>query len=176
MVVLRSSIARLVSILAVAACASPEPAQQPVDLAADADAIRQASMAWLEAVRAKDYAAAAANFASDGVVYHEHAEPSVGPAAVQARAEAEWARMPNAQMSWTVDNVVVAQAADMALEQGTWTFSNEGEQDTGKYITVWKKVDGAWKVAADMGVSTTPEPADSAAATPADSAAANPGG
>jgi hypothetical protein len=30
--------------------------------------------------------------------------------------------------------------------------------DTGKFVTVWKKVDGAWKVMYDLGNSTVPLP------------------
>jgi ketosteroid isomerase-like protein len=80
----------------------------------------------------------------------------VGPAAIQANAEAEAAAMPNAVIGWIVDVVVVAASGDMAYETGTWTMSNEGTQDTGKYITVWRKLGGQWKAISDMGVSTLP--------------------
>lgn len=160
MVILRSRLVTLAGLAALVGCAAPEPAPPPVDLAADAQAIRDASMAWLAAVQAKDHAAAAANYAPDGMAFPEHQEPLVGPAAYQAHAEAEWAKTPNATVSWTVDDVVVASAGDMAMEKGSYTFTNEGQTEQGRYITVWRKVDGAWKVAADIGVNTTPEPAE----------------
>jgi ketosteroid isomerase-like protein len=81
----------------------------------------------------------------------------VGPAAAQAEWEREMGGMPNATISWATEKVTVAASGDLALETGTWTFANEGAQDTGKYITVWQKVSGEWKAIADMGVSTMPE-------------------
>lgn len=145
-------------VLVLAACA--QPASGPmVDLAAEEQAIRDASTAWLAAVQARDLAAAAANFAPDGMAYSENQDPLVGPAAIQADAEAQWEEMPNASVSWSTDRVIMAASGDLAVELGTYTFSNEGEEDTGKYVTAWTKIDGAWKVAADIGVSTVPEEA-----------------
>lgn len=147
--------------LVIAGCAAPEPAAPPVDVVAEAQAVRDASMAWLAAVQARDFAAAAANFAPDGYSFPEHRDPLMGPAAIQADFEAQWAKTPSATLSWTVDNVVVAASGDLAMELGSFTFTDAGEEDRGKYITVWRKVDGAWKVAGDMGVSIVPEKADS---------------
>ena len=137
------------------ACAG-QTATPAVDLAAEEQAIRDASAQWMAATQAKNWAAAAAFFAPDGVAFPGNHEPLVGPAAIQANAEAEAAAMPNAVIGWTVDAVVVAASGDMAYETGTWTMSNEGTQDTGKYITVWRKLGGQWKALSDMGVSTLP--------------------
>ena len=143
-------------VLALVACA--QPASEPmVDLAAEEQAVRDASMAWLDAVQARDMAAAAAYFAPDGMTFPEHQEPLVGPAAIQANGEAQWAEMPNASVTWSVDRVIMSASGDLAVEMGTFTVSNEGEEDTGKYVTTWRKIDGIWKVAADIGVSTVPE-------------------
>jgi ketosteroid isomerase-like protein len=143
-------------VLALAACA--QPAGGPaVDLGAEEQAVRDASMAWLEAMQARDLAAAAANFAGDGIAYSEHEDPLVGPAAIQADMEARWEETPNLTVSWSTDRVIMAASGDLAVEFGTYTFNNEGEEDTGKYVTAWRKIDGAWKVAADIGVSTVPE-------------------
>jgi len=153
MVTRRRLFTAVAGILALAACA--QPASEPVvDVAAEEQAIRDASMAWLAAVQARDHAAAAANFAPDGVTFPENQDPLVGPAAIQAASEAQWAETPNASVSWSVDRVIMSASGDVAVELGTFTFSNEGEEDTGKYVTAWTKIDGAWKVAADIGVST----------------------
>ena len=146
----------LAGVLALAACA--QPASEPmVDLAAEEQAVHDASMAWLDAVHARDAAAAAAFFAPDGMTFPEHQDPIVGPAAIQAESEAQWAEMPNASVSWSVDRIIMAASGDLAVELGTFTVNNEGEVDTGKYVTTWRKMDGTWKVAADIGVSTVPE-------------------
>jgi len=140
------------------------PSQPTVDLAAEGQAIRDASTAWLAAEQAKDYAKAAANFAEDGIAYPGEQDPLVGPAAIQAYYEADAAKKPNETFSWTVDGVAVAASGDMAVETGSWMSNNEGKEQRGKYVTTWKKVGGVWKVATDMSVSTTPAAVDSTAA------------
>ena len=151
----------LAGLAAIVGCRGSQPA---VDLTAEAQAVRDASMAWSAADQVKDWAKAAATFAPDGIAFPEHQDPLVGPVAIQAADEANAAKMPNALWSWTVDNVVVAASGDMAVEVGSWVFTNEGKEvDRGKYVTTWRKVEGAWKVSTDIGVSTVPEAADTAA-------------
>jgi len=145
----------LVLAAVIGACAQ-QTAAPAVDLAAEEQAVRDASAKWLTAAQAKDWAASAANFAPDGIGFMPNMAPMVGPAAVQANYEAEAAAMPNLIVNWTTDLVVVAASGDLAYETGTWTRTNEGQQDTGKFITVWRKLEGQWKVIGDMGVSTMP--------------------
>jgi ketosteroid isomerase-like protein len=152
---LRRTVILLALAATVGAC-TQQAAAPAADLAAEELAIRDASAKWLAAVQAKDWAAAAASFAADGMAFPQNQAPLVGPAAVQANAEAQAAAMPNMTTNWTTDLVVVAASGDLAYESGTWTMTNEGTQDTGKYITVWRKLDGQWKAVADMGVSTMP--------------------
>ena len=51
------------------------------------------------------------------------------------------------------------------MEYGTWSETGLGangtEEDHGRYVTVFRKVDGAWKIAADASLSTKPEVAAS---------------
>jgi ketosteroid isomerase-like protein len=140
------------ALAALAACAK----QPTTNIAAEEQAVRDASAAWMKAVQAHDWAAAAANIAPDGMEFEEHAEPVVGPTAAQAAAEADWAKTPNAEINWSTDKVVVAASGDLAYEVGSWSMTNEGKTDKGKYVTVWQKVGGTWKAAADIGVSTMP--------------------
>jgi len=152
----------LAGLTAIAGCAQPKPA---VDPTAEAQAVRDASAAWLAASQAKDWTTSSAVFAPDGIAYPGHQDPLVGPAAIQAYYEADAAKNPNGSISWTTDDVLVAASGDLAMEIGSWVYSDGGKEvDRGKYVTNWKKVDGAWKVAADVGVSTVPEKPDSLAA------------
>jgi uncharacterized protein (TIGR02246 family) len=150
-------------VLALAACATPAP---QVDTAADEQAVRALSMKWLELDRAKDHAGIAALFADDGVVYRGGEEPAVGAAAIQAAMAQEDARNPNEAVDWTTDKVEISSAGDIAIEQGSWSATGSGpagnQQDRGRFLTVWRKVNGEWKVVADMSVSTV---APAAAAT-----------
>jgi len=150
--------------MALGACAQP-PAAPVVDLASEEQAIRAASAAWLAAAQSKDWTSAAANFADDGVGYPDHKDPVVGPAANQAAMESQWAGTPNATINWTTSKVVVAASGDLAYEMGSFALMNEGVEDRGNYVTVWKKTATGWKVAADIGVSSVPQ-ADSTAKPP----------
>lgn len=149
---------------ALAACA-PADSGPMVDLAAEEQAIRDLSMQWMQSVQAKDAAAVAALFATDGTTIFD-GEVTVGPAAIQAQSEAEFAEMPDAEVSWTTNAVTVAASGDMAYERGSWTADLDGAGDmqpvSGEYVTVWVKVDGGWKVAVDAGSTISPMDEDEA--------------
>jgi ketosteroid isomerase-like protein len=139
-------------------CAGPRPA--PPDLGAAEKAIRAADARWLQAVKARDAAAEAALFARDGTAYRAHIEPLVGPAAFQSYAARQYAANPRVSLTWTTDAIHVAASGDIAVQTGTYHIAGLGPrgdgQDRGNFVTIWKKVGGAWKVWDDIGSSTTP--------------------
>lgn len=154
----------LTPFLATIALAGCAPQSNPqVDLDAEAQAIRQLSAQWLEAATARDAAAIGAIYAPDGISYAENRDPIVGRAAIEAHIAGEYAQYPNSAITWTVDDVRIARSGDMAYELGTWQWTSDpavaAMEETGKYVTVWTKADGAWRAAVDIGASTQPEAA-----------------
>jgi ketosteroid isomerase-like protein len=153
----------LVSLVAVR-CAAPAPPPPPPgpDLAAEERAIRAADAQWLKASQAKDAAGEAAVIASDAMVYRANENPIAGPAAFQAYAEKTYKENPKMSGGWTTDKITVAASGDMAVQTGTYNLEGLGPKgdvkDAGKFVTVWKKVGGAWKVAYDVGSTTMPDP------------------
>lgn len=156
-------------IIALAACqaGAPEAAEtapavetMAVDVAAEEQAIRDLDNQMLAAAAAKDAAAVAAFFAPDGRSMLDNAPAAVGTAAI-AEAWGAMLQAPGATLTWTPTLIRVANAGDLAYDLGTYTFSFDGPDgrvtDTGKYVTVWTKVDGQWKIAADIGNSDLPE-------------------
>ena len=146
----------------VAACSQPSPA--PVskpDLAMEEKAIRDADAQWLKDVQARDLAAAADVFASDGVSYSAHQEPIVGPAAIQAKNAKDIAENPKETVNWTTESIRVAESGELAVQTGEYKVTGLGPkgdvEDKGRFLTVWKKVGSEWKVAYDMGSTTMPE-------------------
>lgn len=139
-----------------------------VDLAAEEQAIRDRSAEWLKLAVAEDVAGIV------GGVYLPDAETLFdgearnGTAEIQAGMEKEMAAHPDSTISWTTTAVHVDPAGTMAWESGTWTFdadgAGEGAAVSGGFVTVWSKVDGTWRVAADTGSSPRPEPAHTEAA------------
>ena len=57
-----------------------------------------------------------------------------------------------------LDTVEVERAGDMAYEVGKYALSGKaGKIDHGKYIVVWKKVNGRWKLHRDISTANMPE-------------------
>jgi len=129
------------------------------DVAAEAQAIRDVNAQWLGAVTSKDAAATAAFYTPDGRLMAPNAPTAQGAAAI-AEAFAGIFSLPNVALSWTEDLVEVAPGGTLAYDIGSYTLSFDGPdgpmQDNGKYVVVWKKVDGQWRVAADIFNSSLP--------------------
>jgi uncharacterized protein (TIGR02246 family) len=130
-----------------------------VDVAADEQAIRGQVENWLGLVKAKDAAAIAQLYTEDGAVM-----PPNGPIGKGSEAiEQTWAGMlatPGFDLVFVPEQIVVSSSGDMALDRGTYTLvvAPEGTEmtDTGKYVVVWRKVEGEWKAAADIFNSDLP--------------------
>jgi len=132
--------------------------KKQVNLKTEEQAIRSISMKWLELQKSRDEAGIAALFADDGVEYNMNQEPSVGPAAILRMLIQNQKENPKRVVNWTTDRVEIAASGDLAVEYGSYTFTGLGlrgtETDQGKFVTVYRKVNGTWKVAADIGNST----------------------
>jgi uncharacterized protein (TIGR02246 family) len=142
------------SLLAACGCIKKQ-----VDFAAEEQAIRAISLKWLEIDKARDAAGQVALFADDGTVFRENEGPYVGHSAIQNYYTHYYEKNPDYVPSWGTDHVKVAASGDLAVEYGSWQEKNSDgtQKDYGKYITVYRKMNGAWKVAADMSLSTKPE-------------------
>jgi uncharacterized protein (TIGR02246 family) len=134
--------------------------QKPADSKSDEMAIRSISKNWLELTKKHDAAGSAAVFAPDGVSYSSNHEPYIGIAAITKHFTDDLVQNPKEVVDWSTDKVEVAASGDLAVEYGKYNVTGLGPDgkgsDMGKYITVYRKVNGAWKVAADIGTSTMP--------------------
>jgi uncharacterized protein (TIGR02246 family) len=150
--------AALAAAVMAAGCAAKAPA---VDTAAEAQAVRDRSAEWLKLAQAKDAAGIASGIYTTDAVTMFDGQIRKGAAEIQAGMEAETAAMPNATISWTTSDVRVSASGDMAYETGSWTFDPDGDGEalsmSGEFITVWTKVDGTWRAAADAGTSPQAE-------------------
>ena len=137
-----------------------EPA---VDLAAEEQAIRNRSGEWMNYANSKDAASIATKlFAADGVLIADE-KAHKGAAAIQAALEAQMKENPNALVSWTSDQVRVAESGDLAVETGSFTFDPDGDGKKpavlGSFATTWAKTDGEWRVLSDAGGENVAAPA-----------------
>ena len=139
--------------------APPPPAPAKPDLAAEEQLIRAADRAWLKAAQAKDPAAEVAVLAPDAMIVRPNNAP-MNRAEFQAFQTKDYAANPKIVPDWTTDMIRVADSADWAVQTGHYTSSGLGPKgdgtDNGRFVTIWKKVSGSWKVASDTSVSTQP--------------------
>jgi len=127
--------------------------------AADEEAIRREVDRWLQLIQSKDSAAIAQLYTEDGAVMPPNAIIGIGRTAI----EQTWASMmsaPGFELTFDPEQIVISSSADMALDRGTYRLSvapsGEAQIDTGKYVVVWRKIDGDWKAAADIFNSDLP--------------------
>jgi len=123
------------------------------------DAVRAASASWLAAVDTRDAERIARFYAEDGVFLVPNAPAARG----RVQITAVWSQLlsaPNVSLTWVPMTVDVAVSADFASEIGTYqlSFESAGErvEDDGKYVVVWRREAGDWKVAADIFNSSRP--------------------
>lgn len=126
----------------------------PIVLADDAiQRIHDTNADWVKSFEQRDFATMEALFTPDSLLLSPNAPAVEGPKAV-IEVWKSWAELPNVVVAWGADRVEVSSSGDMAYDYGWYIFDFDTEngrvKDKGKYIVVWKKVDGAWKVAADI--------------------------
>lgn len=137
-------------------------AQKPaVDLKAEEQAIRSLSMKWLELAKSRDVINMTALFIKDGVIYRENQEPAIGTAAIQDQFTKDFRDNPKYVPNWTTDRVDISSSADLAVEYGSYNETGRGLDGTGidhgRFVTVYHKINGTWKVSSDCSISTKPE-------------------
>lgn len=144
--------------LPVALSCSKPPA---VDTAAEEKTIHTLGMSFNDLIVAKNDSAIAALYAVEAVMLPPNMPAITGNSAVRTFWAALWPM--NAAFTITPTKVQVAQAGDVAIEEGTWIFEvptpQGAQKDNGKYLVVWRKEGGSWKVTHDMWSSDNPPPA-----------------
>ncbi len=111
---------------------------------------------------AQDVEAALAFWAEDAIVQPAGAPQIEGHEAISDLYRQFYEGGQLKEFSGTTTHMSVSQAGDLAYEYGVNRFvwqSPEGNLlEMGKYLTVWKKVDGEWFIAALSFTSDASEP------------------
>ncbi len=115
--------------------------------------IRDLDRKWVGAVVRGDLAMIVGLYAPDGAFLLPNAPPAVGPEAVGAAWKGLMS-LPNVSLNFRPTRIDVAASGDLATDTGTYDLTFSGEsgrvRDEGKYVVVWKKIDGEWKVLVDI--------------------------
>jgi uncharacterized protein (TIGR02246 family) len=109
--------------------------------------IQKMDQAWQAAYNSGDAAAVTALYTRDAKVMAPGVKPASGTAAIQALFAADIAQ--GAKNTLTQGEVV--NFGDFALETGDWVANTaDGKHlDHGSFMTLYKKVDGGWKIYRD---------------------------
>jgi ketosteroid isomerase-like protein len=115
--------------------------------------IEEMDTKWVEAFKQRDFATIEALYASNGLLLPSNSPPVEGPEAIVAVWKS-WSELPNVEVVFGVNRIEASSSGDMAYDYGWYTFAFDTDNgrvtDKGKYVVVWKKLDGSWKVAADI--------------------------
>ena len=118
--------------------------------AQDKTTIQSLSDKFAQAFNAGDAAAVAALYTEDAVILPPGGEMMKGKSAIQAFWKGATEQLGDAKLT-TVDIKPVG--SEVAREIGSFSFRTKGSQPqeiTGKYVVVWEKVGGDWKLATDI--------------------------
>lgn len=134
----------LVALLAVS-CAPPT--------AQESEGIAARSAEWVAAFEARDVDALVALYTDDARVLPPNAAAMQGADAVRG----VFAEMIDAGLSGDLQSIETMEAGDLGYHVGTYSLGIDGDEvDRGKFIEIWRKVDGVWLITADMFSSDLP--------------------
>ena len=143
--------------------ACTRPAAVPhVDLSAEAETIRRLTREWFEAEQRKDLEGTMKSVAPEMVV-HPPGAPEIRGAAAIRQFYQQFYALPIESITGGSLETVVAASGDVAYELG-WNRTQLAQPkgtppDSGKYMFVWRKIDGVWKaVAGSYSSNGQPKP------------------
>lgn len=128
---------------------SESSAQTNGEMAVDArQAIDQVNMQFMEAWKAGNAAGVANLYTEDAVFLAPHAKAMQGREAITEYLQGAI----NAGLKEIkLETVAFDQHGDIAHERGQYElYTADGQVDHGKYMIIWKKQDGAWRIHWDM--------------------------
>jgi uncharacterized protein (TIGR02246 family) len=127
--------------------------------ASDEQQIRDLEQQWADAVAERDLEAIVGLFAEGGQIMPPNAKSVTGREPI-AEAWQGILDLPELEFSFAPTAVNVSESGDMAYVIGTYQLAYKGEEarveDVGKYVDVWEKIDGEWKVVIETYNSDLP--------------------
>jgi uncharacterized protein (TIGR02246 family) len=146
-----------------AATEQGEATESVVDLAAEEQAIQDLGARYEQAIAAKDADALAA-FYTDDAVWTTHDGTTIeGPDAIREFYQPVVTAEGTASMEIHREATVIAASGDVAHEYGSYTSTmttpeGEASSQTVRYVVLFRKVDGEWKVAGGMDTAPIAPP------------------
>jgi len=133
-----------------------------VDTIAEADSIRNLEDQWLDAILAKDANKILSFYSTEAISMSPNKPIAIGLEAIRNGIEsmlADTSLIFNTY-SGNVDAIEVSATGDLAYARGHDEITVKSKdglvKDEGKWVDVWKKFDGQWKVVVSIGNSNKP--------------------
>ncbi len=122
----------------------------------DLEGLKAMQDVWQSAYDAKDPAGLAAIYAEDGALLPPNSEMANGRAAI----EAYWAEFHTSGIGVEITDTEVYAHSDLGYIVGTFiaTDADGATIDEGKYVVIWRNVDGKWQMHRDIWNSSRPPP------------------
>ncbi len=163
----------LAALVAVIGCGTgPAPAKAPADTSADEAALKSEVETWMNAFNGGDADAVAAEYAEDALILPPGSAGLNGRAAMREFIAKEIEGAKSAGITFkNTGNTGVGVVGDLGWQSGTYAVVDASGKtvDTGKYMSLHRKVGGAWTLIrdtwnSDMGAA--PAPVETPAAAP----------
>lgn len=145
-------------LLLVAAAVVAASCAQTVNVEREKAALLALDREWSDSTR--DVNKALTYFAPDAT-YYPQGMPKVSGEDNLRQALTAMSQAPGFALSWKPEKAEVSASGDLAYTTGTFsaTMNNAAgvpSTEIGKYVAVWKKVNGAWKAVEDIGNTNAP--------------------
>ena len=119
----------------------------------DEQAIRKLDAEWAKAAREKDFGRVVSFYATDGSVVWPTGPAAKGHAAIRAEWEKAYKDLKDPYLDFKPTHIEVSSGGDMAVDFGVVYFAPNPKRDDleniAKYLVVWKREHGHWKVLYD---------------------------
>jgi ketosteroid isomerase-like protein len=133
-----------------------------VDTLAEANAIRNLEDQWTVALQKSDTDKIISFFNTDAVAMKPNTPISIGLQAIRKERESSFTdtTMLYKTYSSKIDTIEVSASGDLAYVRGTDRITtkipNGLVDDIGKWVDIWKKINGEWKVVVNIWNSDMP--------------------
>ena len=140
-------------------CCLARSATPAVDARKEEQTIRELDTRWSLAVSSHDAEIALALYAPNVIVLDPGAPAKRGIDAMRASWN-DLVKMPGAAIAITPEKIEISAAGDLATDFGRFDLEMDGPNGrvkmVNKYLTIWRKLKGQWKVAYDSWNTNVP--------------------
>jgi len=160
-----------------AACGGGKPS---VNLQAEGEKVRALDEKWVKAIADKNLDKVMSVYGADAVFLQPNQPIKSGPEL--KKAWDDLLKAPGLALSFTPTSINLSDDGSLAYDIGSYQFAIDDPkaghiQDHGKYLVVWRRNEGDWRVVADSfssDVPMPPPPGPEAAGKPSAAEAAKP--